>query len=552
MSRVLPLAPANWYAAPMLLALALFGALALPSDDPTALAPLDRARDWDAGSLREQLALDTTMVPFGKGAIFVPAMTNPLDEPPISVWQNGQKVAEGTSGRRLLVFPGTYTVRLGSGSVEQTLSVQASVRELHTTVVPVSWAGLVVHVIDEQMNSVRGSYELIRVDDREYLGIGFGADEQAGEPVSTWVLSPGLYKIVRVGETYRARSDYVTVRLAAGRLTHFQLTQDAETGDFRGGGEVPREDLFQYQRGTFWTTLIFGGDLSLFARQNVAGTADGEAYALRAFLDTKLSAEILGSPLILRLQIEEGQTSLPDATSRRWEWPWQNDRWQKSQDRADLDGLYVLRLRPWIGPYLRGEVETNLLNGFEYFAEPTDVTVLDADGSLRRQRRGVDRLRLASPLALSTIKEGVGLNVRLFKTVYGETTLRTGVGARHNLTRWLLQQVSSSAGSRVYQRQGDSHQVGVEGTVVSTARLTRFVLINLELDALLPFDEIDKTIFELEGTVAIKLTRFVSINYVVRYLIDPEQFPRDRCPVSGQTCYPLENDILLRFSVELI
>ena len=51
------------------------------------------------------------------------------------------------------------------------MKIQTTVREMHTTVVPVAWAGLAVHVVDEQFGSLRGSYELIRVDDREYVGI---------------------------------------------------------------------------------------------------------------------------------------------------------------------------------------------------------------------------------------------------------------------------------------------------------------------------------------------------------------------------------------------
>jgi hypothetical protein len=518
---------------------------------PRADDALTRDRGWDAGSIAAQLNGDTTMVPFGKGAIFIPAMTNPLDEPPVSVWQNGKKVEEGTTGRRILVFPGTYNVRIGSGAVEQTQNIQVSVRELNTSVVPPSWAGLVVHMVDEAMNSLRGSYELIRVDEREYMGIGFGSDEQAGEPVSTWLLEPGLYKIVRVGETYRARRDYVTVRLVPGNLTHFQLTQDAETGDFRGGGEVPREELFQFQRGRFWTTLILGGDLSLFARRNVSGTADGETFALRAFIDTKLSAEIFDSPLILRLQVEEGQTSLPDSTLQQFQWPWQASRWQKTQDRADIDGLYVLKLKPWIGPYLRGEVETNLLNGFEYFDQPQDVLVQSESGRERLRRTQISQLRIASPLALTKIKEGLGLNVRLFKTVYGETTIRAGVGARHSLTRGLLEFNSTAAdGTRVYVRKRSTHQVGVEGTIVAVARLTRWVLVNLEVDTLLPFDDLEQPILEVEGTVAVKLTRYISINYVLRHLRDPTLYPLS--PETGKHPYPLENDVLLRFSVDII
>src|SRR5688572_6804569 len=206
---------------------------------------------WPAGTIHEELDKDIALIPYGKGAIFVPAMTNPLDEPPVAVYYQDERIEEGTTGSRIILNPGTYEVRVGSGAGEQRLGIQATVRERHTTVVPVSWAGLSIHVVDERLGSLRGSYEIIRVEDREYLGIGFGTDEQAGEPVTTWLLRPGLYKIVRVGETYRARRDFATVRLVEGHHTHFQLVLDKASDEFKGGGEVPANELFLPKDGFF-------------------------------------------------------------------------------------------------------------------------------------------------------------------------------------------------------------------------------------------------------------------------------------------------------------
>jgi hypothetical protein len=504
-----------------------FGASNGPADALTA------ARDWPAGTIQEQMAADPTMVPFGKGAIFVPAMTNPLDEPPVSVWSGDKRIGEGTTGRRIIVAPGVYEVRLGSGTVQQRFSTTVTVRELFASVVPVEWAGLAVHVVDERLNSLRGSYELLRVEDREYLGIGFGTDEQAGEPVATWILEPGLYKIVRVGETYRARRDFATVRLLPGHLTHFQLVLDGDTGDFVGAGEVPSEELFLAQRGKLWTMVILGGDLSFNDRDNVPGTVSGKTWAFRAFADTQLSAEIFDSPFILRLQIEEGQTKTPDVP------------WQKTQDRADVDALYVYRFAPWIGPYLRGSVETNLLNGFEFFDSPTNVQVIDdEDGTVLRNRTGIERLRISSPLALSQIKEGAGLNVRLFKAIFGETTVRTGVGARHRLTRGLLERSDDDATAGVieYRRIRDSDQVGIEGTLLTVFRITRWVVGSFEVDSLVPFDDVDQIVFEVEGNVAVKLTQYLSVNYVLRYVRDKSLSEKDQ----------IEQDVRLRFSFELL
>lgn len=498
-------------------------------EEPMAESRLERDQGWNPGSIQTQLDADPTLVPFGKGALFVPSMTYGLDEPPIAVFFNGQRIEQGTTGKRIVLHPGTYDVRVGSGGQEERITVQATVREGHTTVLPVTWSALVVHVIDEQYGSVRSSYELIRVEDREYIGLGFGTDELAGEPISTWILRPGLYKIVRVGETYRARRDFATVRLLPGKLTHFLLVVDEDTGEFAGGGEVPEDELFGPRDG-FFGSLILGGDVAVNSRNNVPGLPDGLSFTARAFLDARLSVEIAENPLILQLQVEEGQTKLPDLP------------FQKSNDRVDLDALYVYRLQPWIGPYARLGAETNLLNSDQVFTEPTDVALTNLSGTIDT-RQDVSELRLSPPFGLSVIKEGAGLNVRVFKALFGEMTVRGGIGARHRIARNLFELVDDLETEDVleYREIGSTHQVGVEATVLAIGRLSRYALINLELDTLIPFEGVGQMVLDLEASVALKLTSYASINYVLRFRRDPGLTRRDS----------LDQDIRLRFSVEI-
>ncbi|MFH1807304.1 MAG: hypothetical protein ABIJ09_01065 [Pseudomonadota bacterium] len=492
---------------------------------------LKEEHGWPAGTIAAQLGADATLIPFGMGAIFVPAMTRPLDEPLVSVWAGERRVAQGTTGRRLIVEPGTYSVRLGSGSTQERFHTQVKVRELHTSVVPVSWAGMVVHVVDENLNSVRQSYEIIRVENREYIGTGYGVDEQAGESLPTWMLRPGLYKIVRVGETYRARRDFATVRLADKRLTHFLLVVDEETGDFKGAGEVMADELFQDKPGALRAALILGGDANLSSNRNVLGAVDGETYAFRAFVDAKLGAQILDSPLILRLQIEEGMSKLPDVP------------WQTSDDRIDLDGLYVYKLRPWIGPYLHLSVETNALETRRYFDSPQDVNIFDAEGSLKQQLRGANNLLLRGPLGLTNIEEGSGLNLRLLKVSYLEMTTRVGVGARHRLTGHLMQLTSEPDDPvQAYQLVSSINRVGVEGGLLVVARISQWAVGVVEVDGLVPIGDVIDTVVKVEGNLAIKITEYVSINYVMRYLRDNSLSRNNQ----------LEHDLRLRFSFQFL
>ncbi len=574
----------------------------------TSHAQLREDHDWPAGTIQEQLDQDPTAVPFGKGAIFVPAMTNPLDEPPVSVWQGEVRIAEGTTGRRLVVLPGRDRVELGTGAVEQRFSVEIEVRELQISVVPVTWAGMAVHMVDDRLNSVRGSYEVIRVDTREYVDVGFGTDEQGGEPVATWVLRPGLYKIVRVGETYRARKDFATVRLLPGRLTDFMLVVDPDTDEFKGAGEVPREDLFLAGEGDLWWSFILGGDVNMSSRDNVLGLDNGETFSFGGFLDTKLTATIFDSPLILRLQVEEDWQFIGEIFPRNTEGVETEEQGaaniplQKTRDRVDLDGLYVYKLFPWLGPYVRMNFETNLFEGNEYFEGTVRADVYEAteteDGEsileFARSRTIRDNVRLIPSFGLISINEGIGMNVRPLKTLWAETNIGVGFGARHQITRQLIESTgddvftcdaweTGEAGTafpdyfrnnqeasvcvrdadeqwetdRVsfYRRVPATHQLGIEATIIGIFRITRWVLISIDIYSLIPFfdsrvpftdasDFFENIVLDVDTTLSLKLTRFVSINYAFRYQRDPS------LSVGGDP-NRFQNDIRVRFSLDL-
>lgn len=513
---------------------------------PAAALPgwLRAPKDWPAGDIDAQLARDPHRVPFGKGAVFVPAMVNPLDEPPIAVLQNGDTVAEGTTGQRIALWPGTYELTLGSGSQLQRMHLQVTVKEGLTTVVPSSWSGLTVHVVDEHYGSLRASYELIRVSDREHVGIGFGSDEQAGEPVSTWILTPGLYKLVRLGENYRARRDFSTVRLVPGKHTHFMLVVDPETGSFLGGGEVPARELFTSDSSVFGSLLI-GGDLALHSRNNDPSAEDGWGATVRGFIDSRVNVKILDNPLLFQLQLEEGQTKTPGSI------------WSKSSDRLDIDLLYIYRLASWIGPYVRLGAESNLLPTRTPLSQGSDIYLLKPEAPLPSPgqlpagapHRTGSRFRNSPSFGLISVKEGLGLNLRALKTVSAELSFRAGLGARHRITRDLYELAQKRAGTAASQNRPvvlfreipSDHQIGMEGTVLATARFTRWVLVNLEVDTLIPFSGLNETIVEGDLTVGIKLTRFASINYVLRYLRDPAISDDDR----------VSQDVLLRLSLEV-
>src|SRR5687767_9293940 len=104
-------------------ALAAAAAMLLASTSQTAAQqPPDVAQTlyrWTAPTAADQLAADTTVVPPGMGAVFVPAMTNGIDEPEALVYQAEKQVGGGPNGRRIVLPPGSYTLRVGSPPLNQ-------------------------------------------------------------------------------------------------------------------------------------------------------------------------------------------------------------------------------------------------------------------------------------------------------------------------------------------------------------------------------------------------------------------------------------------------
>ena len=228
-------------------ALAAAAAMLLATASQTAAQqPPDVAQTlyrWTAPTAAEQLAADTTVVPAGMGALFVPAMTNGIDEPEALVYQGEKQVGGGPNGRRIVLAPGSYTLRVGSAPLNQMVTIPVDVTAGNTTLVPVRWGALVVEVVDENNIPHRGSYELIQVSDRQPYTVGFGADTLLGERIRTLLVGPGLYRIVRPGSNYRARTDFSTVLVPEGSVVYYKLVLDPDDGTLLGAGVVPPEEL---------------------------------------------------------------------------------------------------------------------------------------------------------------------------------------------------------------------------------------------------------------------------------------------------------------------
>ena len=175
---------------------------------------------WTSPSIEIQLQMDDVIVPVGKGAVFVPSMTDPDNEPVCGVLSNGHIVQDSKTGHRILLAPGTYTVVYGSGTKEQMMQKTVKVVEGAATVVKPDWAGLVIEVINGSRAEIREYYELLDLFSGVSYGIGQGIEEGLDEKLRTWILPPGRYKVVKPGDNINTVTNFGTILLLPGELVH--------------------------------------------------------------------------------------------------------------------------------------------------------------------------------------------------------------------------------------------------------------------------------------------------------------------------------------------
>lgn len=518
-------------------ALAIAAVVAVP---PAVAQTDDGLYAWLAPSASEQLAADETVVPSGKGAVFVPAMTEGADEPDVLVFRGDERVATGKSGQRIVLDPGSYTVKVGSGTVSQMMSMPAEVAAGRTISLETGWAGLRVQVVDTQNIPVRSTYELIRAEDREVMGTGYGADTLQGEALRTWILQPGLYRIVRSGETFRARRDFATAFLPAGGLVHFKLVLDPETGDFRGAGVVAPEEIGvkTAESETLWTHAgTASGALALNSTSDVVGTANQSSLALNLFLDVYSTYENGPHTISNIFEVEEGFLQVDPEIGKKLPT-------QQTQDRLREDFLYTRYQNERWGPYVRFGLLTNLFKAETLATEPIAVAYNELDGSRRVVNVGAnEQYQTADALGSLRLREGFGINVRLLRNERATINWRGGLGLRQNLfnNAFVEQDLASTPELDLFEID-DFNQEGVEMTLLASARLANRLSYLGDLEVFADVDDTGDPTIDWRNTLSYRLSRFLSLDF--RY--DLLDFPQ----VSDKT--QVRQSLLLRASFDVL
>lgn len=464
---------------------------------------------WQAPPAEVQLSADKTVVPGDMGALFVPTLTGVEREPRVLV-VDGDQVRRVKVGARAILPPGRYVVLVGSSNPKLAQGVTVEVVAGKTTLVPARWGALRVEVVDSRLRSHPARFELVHVDTGKRVDVA-GLESDGGE-FSTWLLAPGLYRIVEPGSDKLSGPDFATVHVPSGGVAHFRLFVDRVTGDFRGGGVVPADVALpdEVDDGPWDPTVTVGFDVVASESRGVVGLPDVRLATGSLFVDGRAQYSDRFNSLKLQGQLEEGMqlldvgggASIPPI---------------KSRDRLQGSALYTLLLNEGIGLYVGAEAETAILQTQAVATEDTTYAIRELGGAVSYQTlRAGDSLLLAKPWQPTVLSEGAGLRFRFLETRPVQVSVRGGPGLRqYMLDDVLVPDDNARTGAYELSRVSSFNLQGVEAAASITARAGSLLRLTAEGGSFWALGDLDRPILSLDGLATLRLSRVLSFNYLV-------------------------------------
>jgi len=483
----------------------LFGLASVP-----ALAAEPSIYTWQASPTEVQLLEDTTVLPAGMGALFVPALTTSTDEPSVFI-VSPDAVKLARTGERVILPPGRYVVVAGSSDPRRGAGATVEVREGRTAVAPVLWGAMKVEVVDRGLRRHDGPYTLVEVSSGDSIELPEVLDTEEG--VRTLLLKPGLYRLMQPGAKTLTGPDFATVHVPEGGLVHFRLFMDRGSGQFRGGGVIPAELSTPEARppDSDWTgSLVVGVDGTFSQTQHVPGMLDMAQIAGNGFLDGRARYQGDMHALSLTAELALGQQYLGFTEGR-------DLPIIKSQDRAALGARYTFLFNEGVGLYVRGTGETQLFDTNAIATEDLTVALRKRDGSVEYvDVDGGDSYRISEALSPLMLQTSTGLETRFASTRWLDVSVYGGPGYRWNRYNGAyVNEDNPDTRAVEYTRVGDFEQFGIDVGLSGFMRLSGWMTNTTSIGTFWEFDAFDAPVLELDNTLNLRITELLSINYVV-------------------------------------
>ena len=465
----------------------------------------EKYKTWYAPEPLRQLEEEGIDDQLGMGRIFVPAMSDPQLEPEYLIFQNGKIVRDRCPvGQSIFMDPGTYTLVVGSAIHEdQNVEINITLKAGQTKIIEPIWGGLIVKIIDENRDFLREPYEIYAINDYiNSIGTKYSAEEdEPGEKQETWLLKPGVYKVIKYGESPKTYTNFTTIRVMEGVLEELTIVLNSSTDNFIGAGILPEMKESDLKHAWNYYTSIKGN--FLLSSDNSANKDESTTnITLSAKLDNEIKYDEFPYYFNSRHNLNIGFTKEQDKDFRIY------------SNSLELQPTFIFYFIRSLGVYARLRVESSVFPTKFYFtASQPFIYKVNTEGDTVDTITDEDNVQISPMLYPLNLEEGIGLNLTVFNTNTSNLYIKTGLGLSQTINSNVYEQ--NGAQTNVFNELESVSLRGFEGTVDGDFRITNNINYVFEFYTLYPFEKDRKQIIRLDNTFSFRISSYVSLDYTI-------------------------------------
>ncbi len=465
----------------------------------------DNYNTWYAPDPMRQLEEEGIDDQLGMGRIFVPAMSSPELEPEYMIYQNGQLVREGCPvGQSIFMEPGSYTLEIGSAILTpQKVEVDVTLKAGQTRIIEPTWGGLIVKIIDQNRNFLREAYEIYQIDNyKNSIGTKYSAEEdQPGEKQETWLLKPGVYKIIKYRESPKTFINFTTIRIMEGTLEELTIVMDSSTKNFVGAGVLPEMKESDMVRAWRYYTSVKGS--FLLSSDNFANKDESATnITLSSKIDNEIKYDAFPHYFSSRQDLNVGLTKEQDKDFRIY------------SNSLQLQPTYIFYFIKSFGVYGRFRLASNVFPTKFYFdADQPKIYKIDTEGDTVQTITNDDNVQITPMLYPLSLEEGIGLNLTVLNSNTSNLYIKTGLGFSQTINSNVYEQ--DTADPTLFRELESVNLSGFEGNIGGDFRISNNINYVFEFYTLYPFEKSRKQVFRLDNTLSFRLSSIVSLDYTL-------------------------------------
>ena len=464
---------------------------------------------WLSDPIQKQIRSESRDDQLGFGRLFVPTMSKPDWEPMIKIYSSESMIhVDKRIGESIFLKPGNYTLVFGS-SIDSYDQIQKrfTIHEQQTTIIDPEWSGLLVNVINENLEKIRFGYEILHLSSGISVGTMYSREENDYEEIrSTWLLPPGKYKLVKQGEPFNTIQNFTTFELKEGELSKITVVINSLTNCFIGAGELDfLEDKSNIQKN--WNNYLYiKGSFNLNHNNKVDRVEPQTDFTFTGKVDNKFVYDKNPYYFKFTQYVEE-----------QWTKPAGFDKLRISSDELNLVNTAIYYFTNIFGLYSEIDIDTKIFSG-EYYNDEFDINddvVLVTQNGDSTHYTDIDVQKLSEPFSPLKLKEEFGLNFSLIKSSSSNLYIRTGIGLFQDLNDnvYFKNVDDSNDSTHVFNELENKYLTGLIISAGADFHFLNNVTYYSKADFTYYLSDDKNYDLEWDNNIVFKLFKYISIDY---------------------------------------